>query len=165
MRLIQSSPEGTRKMGFHFSGSDENKEDQCEDHGLVVRHCRACHAPSDQHPRVLEKSHPPGTGREASPQSILCGTPHTATGLLAQCAADWRLKQQKCVLPFWRPGSRKSRCRRGWFLLRAVRVLFQASLLCRGWLSSPCLLSLHHSVSKFPLLMRTPDVLDEDPPQ
>ena len=71
MRLIQSSLEGTRKMGFHFSGSDKNKGVQCKDHGLVVRHCRACLAPSDQHPRVLEKSRPPpGQAGKPSEHSV-----------------------------------------------------------------------------------------------
>ena len=106
MRLIQSSLEGTRKMGFHFSGSDKNKGVQCKDHGLVVRHCRACLAPSDQHPRVLEKSRPP-RDRQGSPQSIPWGTPHTATGPPAQSAADWQLKQQKCVLPVLEAGKSK----------------------------------------------------------
>ena len=115
-------------------------------------------------PGFWRRAAPPGTGREAL--RAFRGALHTPPrGRRHKVRQTGGLNNRNVFSQFWRLGSPKSRCRRGWFLLRAVRVLFQPSLLCRGWLSSPCLLSLHHSVSKFPLLMRTPDVLDEDPPQ
>ena len=58
MTLIQLPPEGTRKMGFQFSGSHREEENHCEVAGVAVRCCQACTVVSVQHPRILEGSQP-----------------------------------------------------------------------------------------------------------
>ena len=58
MTLIQLPPEGTRKMGFQFSGSHREEENHCEVAGVAVRCCQACTVVSVPHPRILEGSQP-----------------------------------------------------------------------------------------------------------
>ena len=70
-----------------------------------------------------------------------------------------------CFLTILEAGSSRSRCQQVWFLLRTLREEFVPGL--SPWLVKGCLLLCLHmifllsmSVSKCPLLIRTPVILD-----